>query len=129
MRLHFWNEQLARDGDTALARARAGAAFLDRKLGPGWDLLIDVERLDIASFRCVLGQLGWHGKTVLMTPWRAIDYGISLGLYTELLTLTVRPPSLVRSYELLTAAWKAVLLERRKALAEDRQPAEVAAAV
>ena len=115
MRMHWFNEQLVRTGEEALARVRAGVAYLDAKHGPGWDALIDIDRLKIESCRhCILAQLNRQGKTTIVTPWYGLDIGITLGAFTEpLMMLGIRPPSIVRSYELLTAAWKAVLRERR----------------
>jgi hypothetical protein len=114
MNLWLWKEELVPDFDTALARARAGAAYLDTKYGTGWDQVIDAEQLDISSpFRCVLGQLGKNGYFCLPSPQRAADCGFTCGLFLDLVVMCLRIPAVVRSYALLSEAWKVVLDERR----------------
>jgi hypothetical protein len=109
---------LVTDLDTAIARARAGAAYLDRRVAPGWDQTIDLDRLDIASpFSCVLAQLGQAGYFTVCFPgaWRVIEYGFSCGILEDLMSLVYRPRKLARAFELLTEAWRIVLSERREA--------------
>jgi hypothetical protein len=114
MRLFTWRGAVP-DADVAAARAAAGAAYLDNRLGAGWEQVIDAERLDIASpLRCVLAQVGWAGHWLLLSPWRAVQCGFSCGLLADCLSLVYRPEPLRRSYELLNAAWKALLAERRQ---------------
>lgn len=116
MALFAWRGA-TRDAETASARAAAGAAFLDARLGPGWEARIKPERLDIGSpFHCILGQLGWTGLRLQFTfadPWDAVKYGFSSGPAADWAWLFVRPRTLGRSFELLTEAWRALLAERR----------------
>lgn len=115
MDFYFWRESLVRDLDTALERARAGAAWLDERHGPHWDRLVDVETVDIASpFRCVLGQLSLAGVDTLIGVNTAVDGGFSCGLFSDVLSLFTRFPTLRQSYEWLNEAWRIVLLERRE---------------
>lgn len=116
------------DPDVARTRAANGAAYLDGKFGPGWQRLIDLQRLDVGTCGCVLGQLGRQGMICLPSPRRAVECGFSCGLWMDVLVLLSHAPFLgrllplskvVHSYALLTQAWREVL-ERR------RQPAPVA---
>jgi hypothetical protein len=128
MNLFLWKEELVRDFDTAIGRAQDGAAYLDKKFGPEWDRVLDLERLDIASpFRCVLGQLGSQGHLCIMGPRRSVDRGFSCGILLDCLSLVVRWPALTQSYALLNQAWKAVIRQRRRrsemqAKAKTQQP-------
>jgi len=112
---------IVHDLDTAVGRALAGAAFLDRRLGPGWERLIDLERLDIGSAcNCVLGQLSWHGKSSYPGIRQGIEGGLSGGIAADLLAmLGYRSRDAARTYALLTTAWKLVLTRRLN----DSQPA------
>jgi hypothetical protein len=118
------------DAVTAAERAAAGAAFLDRRLGPGWEARINPERLDIGSpFNCILGQLGWTGLWLQLTFGEvklAVDYGFSSGPLADLVWLVYRSRKLRRSFELLTEAWRELLAERarQRAEAEARARAE-----
>jgi hypothetical protein len=115
MGLLLGKKGLVRAADAATARALAGAAYLDGKFGPGWDRAVDLDQLDIGSpLHCVLGQLGQKGYRCLPTFQRAVDCGFSCGLLSDLLALFYRPPAAARSYDLLTAAWKALLSRRRQ---------------
>ena len=113
MNFMLWKEELVPDLDSAMGRAQAGAEYLDRKFGPRWDQVINVDRLDIASFRCVWGQLARHGFFCLPTPRRAVDCGFSCGSLMDLVVL-LRLSSVPRSYERLTQAWKVVIRQRRR---------------
>lgn len=108
------------DMRTAMARAEAGARYLDQRYGEDWDTLIDADRLDIASpFRCVLGQLIANGHFgALFTSLRdGVDGGFSCGLWDML--FFALPPSVDRSFKRLTKAWK-IVLQRRMAQRADR---------
>jgi hypothetical protein len=115
------------DAEAAAARAAEGAAYLDAKFGPRWDQTIELDQLDIGSFSCVLGQLGRGGMWCFPTPWRAVKCGFSCGLLADVAVLTWRPPTLARSYGLLTEAWKELIAERRREWAETEALAQRAA--
>jgi hypothetical protein len=113
--------------DPAVARERAenGAAYLDQKFGPDWDRVIDAARLDIGTFVCILGQLARHGMICLPSPRRGVDCGFTCGVVMDVLVLLSHLPLIgrhlplsrvVRSYALLTDAWREVLLRRRQPL-------------
>lgn len=117
MNLGIWKEELVPDLDTALARAQAGAAYLDKKFGPVWAHYIDLDRLNVASpFNCVLAQI--NRKYRFCQPGllrKVVDCGFSTGLFTECFGLIFRIPAVVRSYRLLTEAWRILLRQRRQA--------------
>jgi hypothetical protein len=103
------------DMKTAMARAEAGARYLDQRYGDDWHTLIDADRLDISSpCRCVLGQLIGHGYySALFTSGRdGVDGGFSCGAWDIL--FFALPPSVKRSFQRLTTAWK-IVLQRRTA--------------
>ena len=103
------------DADTAQARVEAGAAYLERKVGPEWERLIDVEILDVASpLRCVLAQLGHHGHLLLQSPGKDAACGFSCGVLPDVMSvLCVRTPSMVRAYERLNEAWRTYIRQRQ----------------
>lgn len=112
MAIRFFDDPVP-DMRTAMARAEVGARYLDRKYGEDWHTLIDAERLDIASpCRCVLGQLVGHGYYGALFPsYRdGVDGGFSCGLWDIL--FFAQPPSVKRSFQRLTIAWKIVLRRR-----------------
>ena len=116
-----WNRRLVRDSATAMARARAGAAYLDRRIGPEWDQLIDLETLDIKHpLYCVCSQLARQGyrSHLLMTLAGYVDRGFSCGLLADVVVQACRPPEVVRSYDLLNQAWGHLIRERRRQRAE-----------
>lgn len=119
MAIRFFDDPVP-DMRTAMARAEVGARYLDRKYGEDWHTLIDAERLDIASpCRCVLGQLVGHGYYGALFPsYRdGVDGGFSCGLWDTL--FFAQPPSVKRSFQRLTKAWK-IVLQRRTAECADR---------
>ncbi len=127
MDFYFWRESVVRDMDTALERARAGAAYLDARHGNGWDAHVDAGKLDIASpFHCVLGQLALAGTDNWLSIDRSVDLGFSCGLFSDLLSLFTRFPTLRQSYERLNEAWRIVLAERQENGAAIRPAAKVA---
>ena len=76
--LLFRKYALVSDPEAALVRARAGAAYLDRKLGPGWDRVIDAGVLDIASpFNCAASRPQWTslGPASRTTTWKRKSAG------------------------------------------------------
>ncbi len=100
--------------DEALNRARSGAEFLDQRLGPDWDRKIDLDRLDIqCPFNCVLSQLMRRGHLLLLFVDFAagVNYGFSCGMVDAIFLIPV--PSVDRSFQRLTEAWKLVIRERR----------------
>lgn len=114
----FRGYDLVSDLGTAVARARAGAAYLDRRVRAGWEKAIDSDALDIASpMNCVLGQLGRQGFFLVCFPgvWRCVEYGFSCGIFEDLTSLVYRWPRLARAYELLAEGWRVVLRERLEA--------------
>ncbi len=117
MGLFTWGKGFVADLESARVRAEKGAAWLDKKLGPGWERCIDLERLDIFSPRhCVLGQLIREGRFLFITPWSAIRKGFGCGVVVELLALIgIRSKKAVRCYGLLTEAWRALIVERLEA--------------
>src|SRR5262245_14541114 len=123
MRLFTWRGAVP-DAEAAASRAAEGAAYLDAKFGPRWDQTVELEQLDIASFSCVLGQLGREGMWCFPSPWRAFKCGFSFGVLADLSVLTWRPSTLVRSYGLLTEAWKELITERRRVWAEAEELAQ-----
>jgi hypothetical protein len=123
-------ERFVADERVAAARAAAGAAFLDRTVGRDWHQLIDVDQLDIGSAtRCVLGQLARQGHGLWIGPARATACGFSCGLWADTLAVVVRYRSAAaaRSYDLLAAAWKALIRRRRQPLAPRQLAGEGAA--
>lgn len=113
MNLFLWKEELVPDRESAMAKARAGIAYLDKKYGRGWQRDIDVEQLDIKSpVHCVLGQLTRKGYFLLPTPRRAVECGFSCGIFLDLISLFYRRGQLLRSFALLTEAWQSLLRER-----------------
>jgi hypothetical protein len=126
----MWIGEVLRDPAVARRRAENGAAYLDAKFGPDWDQKIDVKRLDIGTFACVLGQLNFQGMICVPGPRQAVDCGFTCGLVMDVLVLLTHVPligrllpfsDVARSYDLLTQAWRQVLRQRR-------QPAVVATA-
>jgi hypothetical protein len=118
MKFSLQNAGLVSDIAIATARARKGAAWLDTWAGPEWDRRVNLNRLDIMSpFHCIVGQLWlqcllsneFHTKYSLY-----VGRGFSCGPWMDSLVLVFRPPAAVRSYKLLTQAWKLVILERRQ---------------
>src|SRR5262245_50060812 len=112
------------NAEVAAVRAAAGAVYLDARFGPRWDQVIDLERLDIGSFHCILGQLGWAGMGCFPSPWRAVECGFSCGLLADFLVLFYRTRAAASSYGLLTEAWKELITERRQQREERAMPAE-----
>jgi hypothetical protein len=108
----------------AMTRARSGAAWLDSKFDPDWDRRIDLETLDIGTLdRCILGQLGCQTSTRgLMFPSRAIKRGLSLG-FLDILTLLLPIAPVIRAYQPLNDAWRAVVRERWNKKPAQTQPA------
>jgi hypothetical protein len=112
-----WNRRLVRDSATAAARARAGAAYLDQRIGPEWVQLIDLQTLDIKRPQsCVCSQLARQGylRHLLMTLAGCVDCGFSCGVLADMVVQVCRPPEVVRSYDLLNRAWRHVIGERRR---------------
>jgi len=102
-----------KDDDVALSRARAGMAYLDKKLGADWDRKIDLDRLDIGSPRyCVLSQLICRGHWSLLFPANPVDFGFSCGELLDAL-FWLPMPHVKRSYRRLTAAWRLLFLKRQ----------------
>src|SRR5437764_14197069 len=98
---------------TITRRVAAGAAFLDQEI-PGWDRLIDLDRLDIGSgCRCVLGQINRNEDN----PALSYDLGMTvLGLDDrDSGTLGVNGDR--RDLYALTDEWRAVIAARREAAA------------
>jgi hypothetical protein len=91
---------------TIKQRVMAGAAFLDERK-PGWERKIDVERLRLEDCRaCVLGQLYGSfgaGLRALDLHWPDPE---KLGFYKAGLPTD-------SNYRRLTAAWRALISERR----------------
>lgn len=96
--------------DKALERARRGAAWLDKMLGPGWRRKIKRRRLDMSIGRfpcsygcgCILAQLFGSYHDGAAEVGLADAYGnraVSLGFYSP------------KDYEALTEAWRQVLRE------------------
>jgi hypothetical protein len=122
MNLFLWKEELVTDPDVALAKAREGAAYLDRRVGKHWHQLINVDRLDIGSpFTCMLAQLNFQGYWIMPLPRRAVSCGFACGVFLDLFSLVLRIPGLAWllrlqkipcSYELLNDAWRIVIRER-----------------
>lgn len=113
------------ENDWATERARSGAAWLDSQFGPAWDRDIDFEKLEIGSpIRCIVGQLILHGYLSLLFATHIVDHGFSRGLLDILVVLLPIGP-FKRAYQPLTAAWKAVLQERRGLARPPHQPLEV----
>jgi hypothetical protein len=107
------DEAQVEDRDWATERARSGAAWLDSQFGPEWDRDIDFEKLEIGSpIRCIVGQLILHGYVSLLFATHIVDHGFSRGLLDILVVLLPIGP-FKKPYQPLTAAWKAVLKERR----------------
>jgi len=108
-------EDPVKDDDVALSRARAGMVFLDRRLGPDWDRKIDLDRLDVGSpARCIQAQLlrRGHWSLIFQSLAGEVERGFACGLIDLLFWLPI--PSVKRSYQRLTQAWKLLLLERRR---------------
>jgi hypothetical protein len=96
--------------DTVAECVAAGVALLDERR-PGWEQLIDLERLNLgSSCRCILGQL-WagapgnpyeRGRDAIGLVWPAtIRYGFDAGSPYD--------------YEALTGEWCRVITARREA--------------
>ncbi len=97
-------KELARD------RSRTGAAFFDTVF-PQWPLRITTESLSIAhSDACVLGQMCGtfnNGQRYFhITEERAIEFGL----------LVSGPPCTQKTvdYQLLTEAWRELVLDRQR---------------
>jgi hypothetical protein len=106
----------------ALERARNGAAWLDSRFGPDWDQCIDLETLDIGTYKyCILGQLHRQGYPRTMYVRKAIQKGFSRGLLDSLTMLFPFGP-FKRAYRPLNEAWKAVLRERWNKKPAQTQP-------
>ncbi len=99
---------LAADIAAATARARKGAAWLDETAGPEWDQMRNLNRLDIKNpIHCVLALLRSQGVTSTILYINISIYcGFSCGLLMEFLVHVFRPPAAVRSFELISQAWK-----------------------
>jgi hypothetical protein len=114
----WWgDERLVADLAAATARVESGAAYLDEAIGPEWDRMIDLGRLDIKSnCGCICGQLLRHGylRPLVMSPRRLVARGFTCNPLAESLLLLLRPSEVFRSYALLTRAWKQAILERRR---------------
>jgi hypothetical protein len=121
MRSRPRNRGLVADLATATVRARAGAAYLDETIGPRWDQMIDLDALNIRSqTRCICGQLLRRGYLwpLLMTPRRLVERGFTCEPLTQILIGLRRPSEVARAYDLLTRAWRQVILQRRRPEAE-----------
>ena len=115
----FFQDPVA-DMSTAVARAEAGARFLDDTYGEEWHHKIDVSTLNIASpMYCVLGQLlrKRHWRIAFLSLSECVALGFSCGLWDFL--FFAKPPWVSRSFHRLDEAWKLVLENR---LVQDAQP-------
>lgn len=114
MPIRYRTRHLCPDAATARARVLAGAAHLDA-VAPGWDGVIDTEILDIGrARRCVLGQLTAAGWTVLTSPFRVVERGLSIGIVNELFNMVgLRPRIVHESYARLNVAWVEFITVRR----------------
>ena len=113
----FVGPKIVNDAETARARATAGAEYLDNKFGPGWQATIDLHRLDIGNFQCILGQLGAAGYFCFPGLISSEHYGFSSGLLHDIVAVIYRP-FVARSYDLLTEAWVELIRERRRQIVE-----------
>lgn len=98
----------------AMRRTRAGAAWLDEKLGPAWDQNLNLDRLNIRSpLNYILSQQFRKGHFSLpfIGLQQAVNCGFSCGIYDAIFWLPL--PALNRSYRRLTQAWKLLLQARR----------------
>ena len=135
MQFLFLKESPAKDYQTALERARYGDAMLERKYGPEWDLMIDVDRLDIASTTdCIIGQITRKSGVAfwMLNTRLGVDSGLGSGAILDAIDIVMRAffiriRPLDRSFKLLTAAWKQVLEERRMRRLEENVVAVTAA--
>lgn len=89
----------------------AGLALLDAQ-APGWEKLVDLERLDITSpVGCMLGQVyGYYfdGLDALkITDLEASSYGFQLTFDDSIIESGERSP-----YDRLTETWQTLLRER-----------------
>jgi hypothetical protein len=114
--------------DRVDVRVARGARYLD-ELVPGWDKVIDLERLDLASScACVLGQLALDSKPAKTWEWFGICrfFGLIVGKNrpsdrrhssVSLGFQAYWPPGHdgpgARSYRTLTAAWRTLIEARR----------------
>jgi hypothetical protein len=102
------------DMQTAIARVRRGAAFLERVYGADWHTkLCRHARNSGHPFPCVSGQIlkSGHWRLIFTSLTAATSYGLSCGLWDFLFYL--QPPWVSRSYDRLAEAWKLVLQEIR----------------